>query len=205
MWTQKTVLHFPKCSHRLFRLQEQHNFVSSTLSSSWLRAMAVLTLSNSVLQMCVAIFNHKRCLKWTKIIRKEKNHTGADRVQVPQCVSQQRKGQLGCDDRFLSWFIKEVDGLMRPILNQTVTPPASMHRHFHTQKPHPAFTAMLTKNFNGLFFNTNVLKTCLFARKQQFSHREVMVITYKKLCEADFATPSLGRHTAPASQDHEAC
>lgn len=29
----KTVLHFPKQSHRLFRLQEQYDLVSFTLSS----------------------------------------------------------------------------------------------------------------------------------------------------------------------------
>lgn len=80
-----------------------------------------------------------------------------------QCASQQRNGHLGHDDKYLIWFIKEVEGFRRPHQTDLRSPPprTQTYMYLYAQKPHAAFLHIFKAKTTRLFFfffYPNILK-----------------------------------------------
>lgn len=86
-----------------------------------------------------------------------------------QCASQQRNDHLGHDDKYLIWFIKEVDGLTR--LNQTdVRSPIPACRHICIYIYMYIFIALYSKQWLRdafiFIFYADALKTLLSVKNR---------------------------------------
>lgn len=109
--------------------------------------------------MYAALSKHKICLSLTAIRKKIIPQVVAQ-VQTlcgyQQCASQQRNGHLGHDDKYLIWFIKEVEGFTRPHQTDLRT---DIYVFIYTEATRSISSHIQSKDYKTFFFfNPNILK-----------------------------------------------
>lgn len=110
--------------------------------------------------MYAALSKHKTCLSLTAIRKKIIPQVVAQvrtLCRYQQCASQQRNGHLGHDDKYLIWFIKEVEGFTRPHQTDLRT---DIYVFIYTEAARSISSYFQSKDYKTFFFffNPNILK-----------------------------------------------